>query len=55
MPLGFDLMAPHSTPNVGGDTFRDNSAKNNSTKRILVTQNLSIVSKNGVVRFKFTK
>ena len=30
MPLGFDSMAPqHSTPKVGGDTFRDNSAKKN--------------------------
>ena len=39
-------MAPqHSTPNVGGDTIRDNSAKNKSTYRILVTQNLSVVSK----------
>ena len=39
-------MAPkHSTPNVGGDSFRDNSAKNKSTYRILVTQNLSVVSK----------
>ena len=46
MPLGFDSMAPqHSTPNVGEDTFRDNSAKNKSTYRILVTQNLSVVSK----------
>ena len=46
MPLGFDSMAPqHSTPNVGGDTFRDNSAKNKSSYRILVTQNLSVVSK----------
>ena len=35
----------HSTPNVGGDTFRDNSAKNKSTYRILVTQNFSVVSK----------
>ena len=39
-------MAPqHSTSNVGGDTFRDNSAKTKSTCRILVTQNLSVVSK----------
>ena len=40
-------MAPqHSTPNVGEDTFRDNSAKKaNSTYRILVIQNLSVVSK----------
>ena len=46
MPLGFDSMASqHSTPKVGGDTFRDNSAKNKSTYRILVTQNLSVVSK----------
>ena len=46
VPLGFDSMAPqHSTPNVGGDTLRDNSAKNKSTYRILVTQNLSVVSK----------
>ena len=46
MPLGFDSMAPqHSTPNLGGDTFRDNSAKNKSTYRILLTQNLSVVSK----------
>ena len=37
VPLGFDSMAPqHSTPNVGGDKFRDNSAKNKSTYRILV-------------------
>ena len=46
MPLGFDSIAPqHSTPNVGGDTVRDNSAKNKSTYRILVTQNLSVASK----------
>ena len=46
VPLGIDSMAPqHSTPNIGGDTFRDNSAKNKSTYRILVTQNLSVVSK----------
>ena len=46
MPLGFDSLAPqHSTPKVGGDTLRDNSAKNKSTYRILVTQNLSVVSK----------
>ena len=46
MPLGLDSMAPqHSTSNVGGDTFRDNSAKKQSTYRILVTQNLSVVSK----------
>ena len=46
MPLGFDSLAlEHSTPNVGGDTLRDNSAKNKSTYRILVTQNLSVVSK----------
>ena len=39
-------MAPqHSTSNVGGETFRDNSAKNKSTYRILVTQNLSVESK----------
>ena len=39
-------MAPqHSTPNVGGDTFRDNSGKNRSTYRISVTKNLSVVSK----------
>ena len=47
MPLVFDSMAPqHSTPNVGGGKFRDNSEKK-YTFRILV------VSKNGVVRFKF--
>ena len=46
MHLGFDSMAlQHSTPYVGEDTFRDNSAKNKSTYRILVTQNLSVVSK----------
>ena len=46
MPLGFDSLAQqYSTPNVGGDTLRDNSAKNKSTYRILVTQNLSVVSK----------
>ena len=32
VPLGFDLLAPqHTTPNVGGDTLRDNSAKKKST------------------------
>ena len=46
MPLGLDSMAPqNSTRNVEGDTFRDNSAKNKSTYRILVSQNLSGVSK----------
>ena len=46
MPLGLDSMAPpHSTSNVGGDTFRDNSATKQSPYRILVTQNLSVVSK----------
>ena len=39
------MASQHSTPKVGGDTFRDNSAKNKSTYRILVTQNLSVVSK----------
>ena len=46
MHLGIDSMAPqHSTHNVEGDTFRDNSAKNKSTYTILVSQNLSVVSK----------
>ena len=39
------MAPPHSTSNVGGDTFRDNSEKKQSTYRILVTQNLSVLSK----------
>ena len=46
MPLIFDSLAPqHSTPKVGGDTLRDDSAKKKNTYRILVTQNHSVVSK----------
>ena len=46
MPLGLDTMAPqHTTSNVGGYIFRDDSAKKQSTYRILVTQNLLVVSK----------
>ena len=46
MPLGFHSLTPqHSTTTVGGDTLRGNSAKYKSTCSILVTQNLSVVSK----------
>ena len=39
MPLGFDSLAPqHSTPTVGGDTLRDNSAKNKSVVQFLKLQ-----------------
>ena len=39
------MALQQSTSNVGGDTFKDNSEKKKkSTYRILVTQNLSVVS-----------
>ena len=49
-------MAPqHSTSNVGGDTFRDNSE--NKTNLLIESWllRISLLCQNGVVHFKFTK
>ena len=48
------LESQHTTLKVGGDTLRDNSAKNNLLIESWLLR-ISLLCQNGVVPFKFTK